>query len=202
MTFTPAEPATSISDLSGDAAAVASYLFEIGMLKHARRTGWWIAGVKDPETIAEHSFRTAILATILAAMEGADPARTAQLAVFHDTQETRIGDIPLIGRRYLDAATNQTVTADQVADCPPAVARILQDIVDTYEAQDTPEARVAKDADRLECILQALEYRHQGHTRVQDWIDNCRAGLKTTAAQEIAEAAEKLNGLEWQHTHR
>jgi putative hydrolase of HD superfamily len=42
----------------------------------------WTAGIKDPETIAEHSFRTAILATILAALEGVDPARAAQLALF------------------------------------------------------------------------------------------------------------------------
>ena len=201
MSDTPTEPAAP-DNRGTDAAGVASYLFEMGMLKHARRTGWWIAGIKDPETIAEHSFRTAILATILAAMEGADPARAAQLAVFHDTQETRVGDIPHIGRHYLQVATNEDITADQVAAFPSPVARILQDVVDTYEAQDTPEARVAKDADKLECLIQALEYRHQGYTRVQEWIDTCRAGLKTTSAQQIADAAEQLNGLEWQRIHR
>ena len=184
------------------AEAVASYLFEIGLLKHAKRTGWWIAGVKDPETIAEHSFRTAILATILATMERADPARCAQLAIFHDTQETRIGDIPYIGRRYLTAAGNRDVIADQIAFMPEAVAAVLQDIADTFEAQDTAEAQIARDADKLECLIQALEYRHAGSTRVQDWIDNCRAGLKTTSAQAIADAAEHLTGLEWQRTRR
>ncbi|MBI3687128.1 MAG: HD domain-containing protein [Actinobacteria bacterium] len=180
---------------------VASYLFEVGVLKHIKRTGWWIAGVKDPETIAEHSFRTSILATVLAALEGADPARAAQLAVFHDTQETRVGDIPHVGRRYLTAADNEAVTIDQVADCPPVVAGVLRDIVATYEAQDTPEALVAKDADRLECLIQALEYRRQGCAGVQEWIDSCRTGLKTTSAQRIADAALTLTGLEWQRTH-
>jgi putative hydrolases of HD superfamily len=132
----------------------------------------------------------------------ADPARAAQFAVFHDTQETRIGDIPYVGRRYLQVATNEAVTADQVAACPPAVARVLQDIVDTYEAQDTLEARVARDADKLECLIQVLEYRHQGYSGVQDWIDNCRATLKTTSAQQIADAAERLSGLEWRSTTR
>lgn len=202
MTDTPPASRASGENPAAGAAGVAGYLFELGLLKHARRTGWWIAGVKDPETIAEHSFRTSILATVLAALEGADPARAAQLAVFHDTSETRVGDIPHVGRRYLDAATNQAVLADQVATCPPSVAGVLQDIIDTYEAQDTLEARVAKDADRLECIIQALEYRHQGYGRVQEWIDTCRAALKTTSAQQIADAAEQLTGLEWQHTHR
>ncbi len=185
---------------ANDAAGVASFLFEMGLLKHARRTGWWVAGVRDPESIAEHSFRTAVLATILAAMEGADPARAAQLAVFHDTQETRVGDIPHIGRRYLAAASNEAVTADQVAGLPPAVAAVVRDVVATYEAQATPEARVAHDADKLECLLQALEYRHSGHARVQEWIDSSRAALSTESARRIAAAAERLTGLEWQGT--
>lgn len=108
--------------------------------------------MKDPETIAEHSFRTAILASILATMEGADAAKATQFAVFHDTQETRIGDIPHIGRRYLTAAGNEAVTADQIAMCPPAVTSV-QMVVDEYERQDTAEALVAHDADKLECLI-------------------------------------------------
>ncbi|MDQ1295195.1 MAG: hypothetical protein QG608_3080 [Actinomycetota bacterium] len=69
-------------------------------------------------------------------------------------------------------------------------------------AQDTPEALVAHDADRLECLIQALEHRHQGYARVQEWIDNCRATLKTSSALAIADAAGQLTCLEWQHGHR
>ncbi len=179
-------------------AGVAEYLFELGMLKHAKRSGWWIAGVKDPETIAEHSFRTAVLASILATMEGADSAKATQFAVFHDTQETRVGDIPHIGRRYLTATGNGAVTADQVAACPPSVAAAIQAVVDTYERQDTPEALVAHDADKLECLIQAVEYGRQGYANVQPWIDSCRAALKTASAQRIADAAVGMSGLEWQ----
>jgi putative hydrolases of HD superfamily len=102
---------------------VANYLFEMGLLKHAKRTGWWIAGVKDPETIAEHSFRTAILGTMLASLEGADPARVAVLCLFHDTQETRVGDIPHIGRRYLTAAENEAVTRSATSSASTSGAR-------------------------------------------------------------------------------
>ncbi|MCZ7415790.1 hypothetical protein [Streptomyces sp. WMMC897] len=54
-------------------------------------------------------------------MEDADPARVALMCVFHDTQETRVSDIPHIGRRYLTAASNEQVTADQLADAHPSV---------------------------------------------------------------------------------
>jgi putative hydrolases of HD superfamily len=177
--------------------SIANYLFEMGLLKHAKRTGWWIAGVKDPETIAEHSFRTAILGTMLASLEGANPARVAVLCLFHDTQETRVGDIPHIGRRYLTAADNETVTADQTAGFPSPVADTIRDVVAEYERGETVEAIVAHDADKLECLIQAVEYREQGHGKVQRWIDSSRAKLKTTSAIRIADAALTGRTLDW-----
>ncbi|MBP1782975.1 MULTISPECIES: HD domain-containing protein [Micromonospora] len=172
-----------------DAAGAMSFIFEAGVLKRAARTGWWFAGVKHPESIAEHSFRTALIGMMLAAMEGADPARVSMLCVLHDTQETRITDIPHIAKRYLTAAPNTAVTADQVAGCPPAVADVINAAVAEYEAGETLEAIVARDADKLECLVQAVEYRHQGVADVQRWIDSSRAALKTASAHRLADAA-------------
>lgn len=188
-------------DDDNTAKGTAGYLLEVGMLKRAKRSGWWIAGVKDPETIAEHSFRTAVVGSVLALMEGADPAKVALMCVFHDTQETRIGDIPHIGRRYLTAASNEKVTADQVSAAHPAVASGISQVVDEYENGDSVEVIVAHDADKLECLLQAVEYREQGHANVQNWIDTSRAALKTASAQELAEAALTMTSVDWQQTY-
>lgn len=185
-----------------DAAGAMSYIFETGLLKRAKRTGWWIAGVKDPESIAEHSFRTAVIGTVLAAMEGADPARVALLCVLHDTQETRITDIPHIARHYLTATDNETVTGDQVASCPPGVAATITGAVTEYEAGQTIEAIVAHDADKLECLIQAVEYRHQGVSTVQPWIDSSREALKTASAHQLADAAVNGQPLGWQQTFK
>ncbi|MBO4208199.1 HD domain-containing protein [Micromonospora echinofusca] len=180
-----------------DAAGAMTFIFEAGVLKRAARTGWWFAGVKHPESIAEHSHRTALIGMILAAMEGADPARVTMLCVLHDTQETRVTDIPHIAKRYLTAAPNITVTADQVADCPPAVADTITAAVTEYEAGETLEAIVARDADKLECLVQAVEYRHQGIDNIQRWIDSSRAALKTTSAHRLADAALAGQPLTW-----
>lgn len=179
----------------------AGYLLELGMLKRAKRSGWWIAGVKDPETIAEHSFRTAAVGAVLALMEGADPAQVALMCVFHDTQETRVGDIPHIGRRYVEAASNEKVTADQVSAAQPAVAAGISRVVAEYEKGDSLEVVVAHDADKLECLIQAVEYREQGYANVQNWIDTSRAALKTASAQALAEAALTMTSIEWQQTY-
>lgn len=177
------------------------YLLEMGALKRGKRSGWWIAGVKDPETIAEHSWRTAVVGSVLAMMEGADPAKVALLCTFHDTQETRIGDIPWIGRRYIKVARNEDVTADQVSDAHPSVASGIKAIVDEYENSDSLEVLVAHDADKLECMIQGLEYLQQGYPAAQEWVDSTRAKLKTSSALALADAAQKMSLAEWQRTY-
>lgn len=185
-----------------EADGTINFIFEAGLLKRVKRSGWWIAGIQDPESIAEHSFRTAIIGTVLAGMEGADPARVALLCLLHDIQETRIGDIPHNARRYLTATGNETITADQVSGCPPTVAETVMSAVAEYDTGETLESAVARDADKLECLIQAIEYRHQGTDTVQPWIDNSRAALRTAAAHRLTEAALAGDPLSWLTTFR
>ena len=176
------------------------YLYEVGLLKRYKRTGWVVAGVPQPESIADHSHRTAITAAVIAELEGADPERAAFLALFHDTQETRLTDIPYIGKRYLKAAPNSEVTADQVAGMPEGLVRLIAGAEEEYEARESAEARCAKDADKLECLLQAVEYRGQADT--QAWVDTSLAALKTDSAQRLAKLALGRSPLAWMHEAR
>lgn len=180
-----------------DAAGVAEFAFELGVLKRLRRAGWWHVGVRDPESVAEHSLRVSQLAALIAAQEGADPARAAFLAIWHDSQETRTGDIPHTAKPYLTRINNEAVTADQVARMPEAARKTVQEAVAEYETQATPESLCAKDADKLECLIQAVEYRAAGYSNVQGWIDSSRAALRTESAQRIAAAALAMCALAW-----
>lgn len=67
------------------------YFYELGMLKRLRRTGYHAAGIKDPETVADHTYRTIVIAYFIAKLEKADAERTILLTLFHDNVETRIG---------------------------------------------------------------------------------------------------------------
>lgn len=130
-----------------DASSVIAFAYEMGVLKRLRRAGWWHAGVCDPESVAEHSLRVAQLAALIATEEGGDPARTAYLGMWHDSQETRIGDIPHSARPYVEVASNERITEDQVAGPPGLAAKSIRDAVAEYESLSTIEARCAKDAD-------------------------------------------------------
>jgi putative hydrolase of HD superfamily len=62
------------------------------------------------------------------------------MCLFHDTQETRIGDVPSVGKADVVTAPNPEVTADQVADFPAAAGRAVRALVEEYEARQGLEA--------------------------------------------------------------
>jgi putative hydrolase of HD superfamily len=185
------------SGLSDELRDTTGFLYEIGLLKRYKRTGWSQVGVPLPESVADHSFRVSVIASVLAAMEGANSQRAAFLALWHDSQETRTTDLPHLTKNYVSAATNEQVTRDQVAPLPPSVAGMISTAVAEYEAAETQEARCARDADKLECLLQAREYQEQGHTNVQPWIDSSLAALTTASAKQLAHEAMAQNSLDW-----
>ncbi|WP_329547976.1 HD domain-containing protein [Streptomyces sp. NBC_01356] len=184
--------------MSEDLTAVANFLYEAGTLKNTARTGWWMAGVQHAESVAEHSWRTALIATIIAKLEGADPARAAFLAVWHDSQETRTGDVNHLGKKYTVGEPDpRDITADQVTGMPELLAEAVRDLVAEYEAKESPEAICARDADKLECMIQGIEYRDRGYANAQRWIDNSRGRIVTKTGQALADAVLETGSLEW-----
>lgn len=183
--------------MADDLSAVAHFLFEAGTLKHTKRSGWWMAGVRDPESVAEHAWRTSLIASIIAQLEGADPARAAFLAVWHDSQETRTGDVNYLGRKYGTQADPQAVTADQTVGMPEGLASAVRNLIAEYEAKTSPEAVCARDADKLECMLQGIEYRSQGYASAQRWIDNSRSRITTETGKRLADELLAQGPLDW-----
>ncbi|MFJ8442298.1 HD domain-containing protein [Kitasatospora griseola] len=183
-----------------EAAGTSEVLFEVGSLRALPRTGWRQDGIplSVAETVAEHSHRVAVIAATLAKLEGADPNRAALLGAFHDIPEARTGDLTPLTRRYVTAADPRKVVADQTAAAHPAVGNLFADAIAEFEEGTTLEARCAREADKLDCLLRAAEYRAAGVPAVQGKIARCRAALTMTSAQEIADAALAADPTAWQ----
>lgn len=176
----------------------AKFLFELGVLKKARRSGWWMAGVKDPETIAEHGFRSAIIGRILAELEGADMNKVTTMLLFHDVPEARINDLHKVGQRYIDFKSAETASfKDQLERLPPKIAAELKGLWDEMSKKETIEAQVAKDADYLECAVTAKEYIEIGYKDAQNWIDNISTRLRTKSAKKLFDQIVKTKPSSW-----
>ena len=76
-------------------------------LKDEARSGWVLRGVERPESVAAHSWGTALLCLIFAGEAGVDRGRALAIATAHDVAEAEIGDIPARAHpddRTVDAA--------------------------------------------------------------------------------------------------
>jgi putative hydrolase of HD superfamily len=178
------------------------WLVEAGLLKRMKRTGWFCSGIKDPETIAEHSHRMALLAFYIASEEGADPCRAATLGVFHDLPETRISDAHAVVKRYWTNLHEDEARArhEQNASLPPGQTRDrISALGEEWSGGRSAEAICARDADYLECAIQALEYLWQEKGVVREWVDsNCRR-LRTKTGKKLGRRLKALfESGEWE----
>lgn len=174
------------------------FFAEAGLLKRVKRSGWWVAGIKNPESVAEHSFRCAVIAFFIAHQEGVDPYRAVSMALFNDIHEARINDLHKMGHFYIDfRSAEQKVFHDQVSLLPKKVKEALTNIRKDYDEQHSKEALVARDADILECLVQAREYEDSGHKVAHKFLKRAPGFLKTKTAQNLWESLKKWDSTIW-----
>ena len=163
-----------------------NFFAEAGLLKKIKRSGWWVAGIKDPESVAEHSFRCAVIGYYLAHEEKVDPLKVLLMTLFNDIHEARINDLHKMGHYYIDfREAEKKVFRDQVEHLNPSVKKELQTIRGHYDTQSTKESIVARDADILECLIQAKEYYDNGHTKAKKFFKRAPDHLKTKTARKF-----------------
>ena len=179
--------------------SIVDYIFETGMLKKVARSGWWTEGIKFPETVAEHSFRAAVIAFILAKMEGLDDSaanRICSAAVFHDVHETRILDLNKLVARYitLGEKLEKKVEAEQTKPLPKEIKLAILKTLNLTKN----EQKILKDADYLECAFQAKEYADVGYQTL-GWIDNIEKKLQTKSAVLLVKKLKTTKARSWRN---
>ena len=178
--------------------AALNFFAEAGLLKRVKRSGWWVAGIKDPETVAEHCFRCAIIGYYIAHCEGVDPFRVVTQTLFNDIHEARINDLHKMGHHYIDfRPAEQKAFADQIVHLEKKVKRALQIMREDYDRQLSRESIVARDADILECLIQAKEYVDLGFPVARTFFKRAPDYLKTATARKLWQQALSWNSHAW-----
>ena len=178
--------------------AILNFFAEAGLLKRVKRSGWWVAGIKDPESVAEHSFRTAVMGYCLAYLEGVDPFKVMAMSLFNDIHEARINDLHKMGHYYIDfKQAEKKVFADQVRDLPSGVRDPLAKIRLEYDGQRSRESLLARDADILECLIQAKEYKQDGQERAKYFLTRAPQYLRTPTAKKLWQVLKGWDSDVW-----
>ena len=181
-----------------DPLAAVNFFAEAGLLKRVKRSGWWVVGIENPESVAEHCFRCAVMGYYIAHCEGVNPYHVLTMTLFNDIHESRINDLHKMGHYYIDfKAAEKRVFTDQILKLDQKISRELQGMRRDYDEQMTKEAIVARDADILECLLQAKEYMDNGYPAAKNFFQRAPSCLKTKTAQRIWQQIKKWDSHDW-----
>ncbi len=177
---------------------VLDFIAEAGMLKRVKRSGWWVLGISDPESVADHSFRCAVIGYILAKAEKADPYKVLIMTLFNDIHEARINDLHKMAQRYIDLhKAEDKAFYEQIGKLPIGVKKELSGSHKEFRKQTSKESIVARDADILECLIQAKEYYEHGSKEAVKFMKKAPSFLKTNEARKLWRLAKTVNLNEW-----
>lgn len=190
---------TEIEDTEiGDIRSILKFMYEAGQLKRVKRSGWWLAGVKNAESVAEHVYRACVVGWLIAEMEGANPERVVSLIAFHDMAETRSNDFHKVAARYFEKREAELrIVEEQTSEIPHRISENIRKLFQEFKSGDTKESIVARDADYVEASLQAKEYAEQGFESANNWIQNVKKLVRTESAKRLVDGIEHTTSTSW-----
>jgi putative hydrolase of HD superfamily len=143
------------------AHAIHRFLAAVEPMKQHTRTAWSSQG--RPESVAEHSWRLALLALLVAPHLGQlDRRKLLELAIVHDLGEAFTGDISAPLQSGDDGkARTELETIDSLAQLLPLPdGDRIRALWQEYNSGSSPEARAVKVLDKLETIFQHNQGRN------------------------------------------
>jgi putative hydrolase of HD superfamily len=172
-------------------------------LKGLHRTGWSIAGLNRcrQESVAEHSFGTALLTLLLSEYlqqegEAIDQQKALAMAIIHDLAESRISDIP---QSAVAAGGKPMADAKKTAELN-AIYAILSDnhnllsIYNELEEQKSAESRIVRGADLIDMLLHALTLESSGASPkiFQPFFQNSKSAVENVNIPAVTKLYEQL----------
>ena len=140
----------------------AKFLEITGILKRIRRTGWVNIGVNQPESVADHTFRTAFLCMVYADMAGLNPLRLIRMALIHDLHEAVIGDLTPT-QKTKEIKKGEKKAIQEILSLLPEIQREKYlEVWKEYQEGQTKEAKAVRQLEKIEMALQAKEYERLG----------------------------------------
>lgn len=143
-----------------EAGRVIAFLSQSGKLKNVTRAGWQRKKIKNPESVAEHSFRVGLF--VIASKKHIEKEynfnKCLMLALIHDLAELKIGDITK--HDGISVYKKQKIESDAMKQISNALDKdFLYNLWKEFEYGKNKEARLIKDFDVIEMVMQAQEYK-------------------------------------------
>ena len=174
--------------------SLANFLFEVGMLSRTPRSGYQFLG-SGSESVAEHILRTAFVGYTLCKMDGSlDELRVLKMCILHDLPEARTGDMNYVNKKYV--AVDEAKAVREVTD-ELIFGDDIRSVIEDFNAQETRESLVVRDADQIALILQLKECGDLGNKYSDEWISFALRRLVTENGKKLADRIIKTDSSQW-----
>lgn len=168
----------------------------ISNLKKTKRSGWVVSGIKDAESIAEHTFSTALLALIFSNNSKLSKDKLIKMALVHDLAESLTGDLITEGSVILATKEDKYKKEKEAMN---KIASLLDkgdewfNLWQEYEMQSSEEAKFLKELDKFDMIIQALEYKDQlEENRFKEFWDNGKKYISDIRLLKILDELQQI----------
>ncbi len=144
-------------------------------LKTIPRMGWRVRGVRDGESVAEHSYAMALIVMLLAPRVSVkmDVGRAIRIALVHDLPEHMLGDIHAPASRLLGEdlkeAAELRILVELLGNDESAEESIA--LWKEFAERSSIEGRFVRAVDKLEMFTQAYLYEQEGNRMLADFWD-------------------------------
>jgi putative hydrolase of HD superfamily len=188
---------TRINRQDKDMKAIVNFITEIFSLKYLLRSSYQVLSRGlGQETIAEHSFMTAVIGYMLSKLENADTDKVILMCLLHDILETRIGDANFIHRRYQILFEDKAMN-DMLKNLPDNIKGEINQLYKDLMSKKTLEARLVHEADILEELFQEKHYFEIGNQQAKGWMEYSLNRLKNQNAKRIGRILYRAKINEW-----
>lgn len=143
------------------------------------------------ESVADHSWRIALMAMLLAKEEEfqkLDMDKVIRMCLIHDLGETFTGDIPTFRKTASDTQKEDTLFEKWVSDFPSPQREEWLSLLEEMEQMQTPEAKTYKALDKLEALISHNE------SDISTWLP-LEYDLQFTYGKENVQFSEYLKAL-------
>jgi putative hydrolase of HD superfamily len=169
----------TMSEQTEAAEQLLRFLDRAGRLESLPRTGWLVAGIQAPESVAAHSWEVTLAALWLAdrVEREVDAERVMRVALLHDIGEALLTDLPRSVKELVGGEAVAEAESEATQTILESVGKEWVEAAEAYRRQETPEARLVKAADRIQMLAKSLAYESQRRGDVdQFWEDPQEAG--------------------------
>lgn len=163
----------------------------VGKMKQEKRIGWLMKKIRNSESVAEHCYRTAVMALIFCP-KNFNEKKVVEMALIHDLAEAECGDIPGPAmKKKKKHAIERKALEKIIKPLKACKGKKILGLWNETEACKTKEAKFVKDLDYIETMLQALEYEKTKKKTAREFIEWYRPKLKTKIGKKIADSLLK-----------